>query len=73
MLNSFEAFHAVQIAYHVMELCIKASFFPFTSLPVSWADIVLLKTVGLNPIVVHGGGPQVDSFLNQLGRESDRI
>jgi acetylglutamate kinase len=35
-------------------------------------DIVLLKTVGLNPIVVHGG-PQVDSFLKQLGRESDRI
>ena len=36
-------------------------------------DIVLLKTVGLNPIVVHGGGPQVDSLLKQLGRESDRI
>lgn len=36
-------------------------------------DIVLLKTVGLNPIVVHGGGPQVDSMLQQLGRESDRI
>ena len=28
-------------------------------------DIVLLKTVGLNPIVVHGGGPQVDSLLNR--------
>ncbi len=27
-------------------------------------DIVLLKTVGLNPIVVHGGGPQVDSMLS---------
>ena len=36
-------------------------------------DIVLLKTVGINPIVVHGGGPQVDSLLKQLGRESDRI
>ncbi len=36
-------------------------------------DIVLLKTVGINPIVVHGGGPQVDSMLKQLGRESDRI
>lgn len=36
-------------------------------------DIVLLKTVGLNPIVVHGGGPQVDAFLKQLGRETDRI
>ncbi|HAA07920.1 MAG TPA: acetylglutamate kinase, partial [Acinetobacter schindleri] len=29
--------------------------------------------VGLNPIVVHGGGPQVDSMLKQLGRESERI
>lgn len=36
-------------------------------------DIVLLKTVGLHPVVVHGGGPQVDSLLKQLGRESDRI
>ena len=36
-------------------------------------DIVLLKTVGLQPVVVHGGGPQVDSLLKQLGRESDRI
>ncbi|MBK5646337.1 MAG: acetylglutamate kinase, partial [Acinetobacter sp.] len=32
-----------------------------------------LKTVGLNPIVVHGGGPQVDSLLKRLGQESDRI
>lgn len=36
-------------------------------------DIVLLKTVGIHPIVVHGGGPQVDALLKQLGRESDRI
>ena len=36
-------------------------------------DIVLLKTVGLNPIVVHGGGPQVDSLLKRLGQESGRI
>ena len=36
-------------------------------------DIVLLKTVGLNPIVVHGGGPQVDRLLKRLGQESDRI
>ena len=36
-------------------------------------DIVLLKTVGINPVVVHGGGPQVDSLLKQHGRESDRI
>lgn len=36
-------------------------------------DIVLLKTVGLHPVVVHGGGPQVDNLLKELGRESDRI
>jgi len=36
-------------------------------------DIVLLKTVGINPVIVHGGGPQVDSLLQQLGRVSDRI
>ena len=36
-------------------------------------DIVLLKTVGINPVVVHGGGPQVDNLLKQLGRVSDRI
>lgn len=36
-------------------------------------DIVLLKTVGIHPVVVHGGGPQVDSLMNELGRTSDRI
>ena len=36
-------------------------------------DIVLLKTVGLHPVVVHGGGPQVDNLLKELGRQSDRI
>lgn len=36
-------------------------------------DIVLLKTVGIHPVVVHGGGPQVDTLLKELGRTSDRI
>lgn len=36
-------------------------------------DIVLLKTVGIHPVVVHGGGPQVDNLMGELGRESDRI
>lgn len=36
-------------------------------------DIVLLKTVGIHPVVVHGGGPQVDNLMSELGRESDRI
>src|SRR4026207_1290273 len=30
-------------------------------------DIVLLKLVGINPVVVHGGGPQIDSVLDKMG------
>lgn len=30
-------------------------------------DITLLKFIGLNPIVVHGGGPQINSVLEQMG------
>ena len=30
-------------------------------------DIVLLKYVGINPVVVHGGGPQIDSVLDRMG------
>jgi len=33
-------------------------------------DVVLLKLVGLNPVVVHGGGPQIDSALNKIGRRA---
>ena len=33
-------------------------------------DLVLLKYVGLNPVVVHGGGPQIDQMLQKLGLES---
>ncbi|MCG5494717.1 acetylglutamate kinase [Ectothiorhodospira haloalkaliphila] len=33
-------------------------------------DIVLLKQVGMNPVVVHGGGPQIGKMLDQLGKES---
>ena len=36
-------------------------------------DIVMLKTVGIHPVVVYGGGPQVDNLLKELGRSSDRI
>lgn len=36
-------------------------------------DIVLLKTVGLNPVVVHGGGPQIGDLLARLGKESTFI
>jgi len=33
-------------------------------------DIVLLKFVGMNPVIVHGGGPQIGGMLKQLGIES---
>ena len=36
-------------------------------------DIVLLKQVGLQPIVVHGGGPQIGQLLKELGKESKFI
>jgi acetylglutamate kinase len=32
-------------------------------------DVVLLKLVGMNPVVVHGGGPQIDDLLKRLGKE----
>ena len=36
-------------------------------------DIVLLKQVGINPIVVHGGGPQIKSMLDRLNIKSDFV
>uniref|UniRef100_UPI003341187A acetylglutamate kinase n=1 Tax=Castellaniella defragrans TaxID=75697 RepID=UPI003341187A len=36
-------------------------------------DVVLLKLVGLNPIVVHGGGPQINSALKRIGKEGTFI
>lgn len=36
-------------------------------------DVVLMKYVGLNPVVVHGGGPQIDETLAELGVVSERI
>ncbi|MDP2683230.1 MAG: acetylglutamate kinase [Deltaproteobacteria bacterium] len=33
-------------------------------------DIILMKYVGLNPVIVHGGGPQIGEFLKKLGKES---
>ncbi|AXJ95129.1 MULTISPECIES: acetylglutamate kinase [unclassified Sphingomonas] len=33
-------------------------------------DVVLLKAVGINPVVVHGGGPQIGAMLKRLGVES---
>jgi acetylglutamate kinase len=36
-------------------------------------DIVMMKYIGINPVVVHGGGPQIGSFLKKLGKESKFI
>jgi hypothetical protein len=36
-------------------------------------DIVLLKLVGINPVVVHGGGPQIEQALNRLGKKGEFI
>jgi len=36
-------------------------------------DVVLLKLVGLNPVVVHGGGPQIDDALRRIGKQGTFI
>ena len=36
-------------------------------------DVVLLKVVGLNPVVVHGGGPQIESLLARVGKKGEFI
>jgi len=36
-------------------------------------DVVLLKLVGLNPVVVHGGGPQIETLLNKVGKKGEFI
>jgi acetylglutamate kinase len=36
-------------------------------------DMVLLKLVGMNPVIVHGGGPQINDLLNQIGKKSDFV
>jgi acetylglutamate kinase len=37
------------------------------------ADVVLLQMVGINPVVVHGGGPQIGAMLKKLGVESSFV
>ncbi len=36
-------------------------------------DVVLLKLVGMNPVVVHGGGPQIETLLQRLGKKGQFI
>lgn len=36
-------------------------------------DVVLLKLVGINPVIVHGGGPQIGDLLKRVGKQSEFI
>ena len=36
-------------------------------------DIVLMKAVGINPVVVHGGGPQIGQHLDRIGKETEFV
>ncbi len=36
-------------------------------------DVVLLKLVGINPVVVHGGGPQIDELLQRMGKKGEFV
>lgn len=36
-------------------------------------DVILMKYVGINPVVVHGGGPQINQFLTKMGIKSNYI
>lgn len=36
-------------------------------------DAVLLKLVGMNPVIVHGGGPQIDDMLKRLGKHGEFV
>ena len=36
-------------------------------------DVVLLKLVGMNPVVVHGGGPQIDDVLKKVGKKGEFV
>ena len=36
-------------------------------------DVVLLKLVGMNPVIVHGGGPQINDLLKRVGKEGEFV
>lgn len=58
--------------YHGQTLVVKYGGAAMTepALRESFADdVALLRLVGLNPVIVHGGGPQVSTFTRALGRE----
>ncbi|MEK7323354.1 MAG: acetylglutamate kinase, partial [Pseudomonadota bacterium] len=36
-------------------------------------DVVLMKLVGINPVIVHGGGPQIGQVLSRIGKQSEFV
>ena len=36
-------------------------------------DVVLMKLVGMNPVIVHGGGPQIGKLLERIGKKSEFV
>jgi len=36
-------------------------------------DVILLKYIGINPVIVHGGGPQIGDFLKKMGKKSEFV
>ncbi len=62
--------------YHGKTLVIKYGGNAMTdpSLQADFAeDVVLMKLVGMNPVVVHGGGPQIDKALDKLGKKGQFV
>jgi acetylglutamate kinase len=62
--------------FHGKTLVIKYGGNAMTDLELQKAfaeDVVLLKLVGMNPVVVHGGGPQIEGLLQRLGKKGEFI
>ena len=36
-------------------------------------DVVLMKYVGINPVIVHGGGPEINEMLQKIGKEANLL
>jgi acetylglutamate kinase len=62
--------------FHGRTIVVKYGGNAMTDLPLkeSFAhDVVLLKLVGMKPVVVHGGGPQIDDALERVGKKSQFV
>ena len=36
-------------------------------------DVILMRYIGLSPVIVHGGGPQIDGMLKKIGKKSNFV